>query len=90
MSAPINTTIIPRFNPIYEVYFIQEADCVFFADEYPHSFQFISNPTMYKLLLHVNNKRSLLKIARKSGIPSIEKTLNLFSQLNEQQLVLFS
>lgn|GEM_PF-5043029 len=90
MNAAINTHFIPRFNPMYDVYFVSEASCIFFADEYPHPFQYIIDPAIYKILSFVNNKRSLSVIAKKSGNHSIDQIIHLFTQLHEQQLVLFA
>ncbi|MBX2818605.1 MAG: hypothetical protein KTR29_02950 [Rhodothermaceae bacterium] len=88
MNATIDTHFIPRFNPLFDVYFVSEASCIFFADEYPHPFQYITDPAIYNILSFVNNKRSLLEIAKKSGNHSIDQIIHLFSNLHEQQLVI--
>ena len=90
MNVTTDMHFIPRFNPLFDVYFVSEASCIFFADEYPHPFQYISDHAIYKILTLVNSKRSISEIAKKSGNHSTDQIIHLFTQLHEQQLVLFA
>ena len=89
MNASINPSCIPRFNPVYQVYFLVEAESVFFVDEYPLPFLFIGGMDTYDVLSQINNQRRVSDIARNVKNLSLQQIIHTLEQLHEKELVLF-
>ena len=80
----------PAFNPIYQVHFFPQDQCVFFLDEYPLPSLFIADARLFGLLSLIDGTKSIKHLAQTLAPRfSTCQVQDVVEQLHQKKLLVF-